>query len=199
MSHTVCTSAPTTAARPPAGSSWSWSIVSVSGLLAAIGDGDADALGELFRRVGCPAVNVAWRALRDAGPDEPAVLSFRRRTATAAQPPGTRQQTASSPTPPLSGSWSPDASLSTQPARLRGQSATVVNVQRPPGPTSGIEGDGLMVFAVSGDLDAMAIGDLGAAVRSDPLADRSGAQQHPRSLRDLGQPMRRRVDHPCRH
>jgi hypothetical protein len=72
--------------RPGEGtpSSRAWSTAPVGDLLVATADGDAAALGELFRRHGAGAVDAALRALLDAGEDEPAMHHFLRRAATLA-------------------------------------------------------------------------------------------------------------------
>ena len=56
---------------------WQGSTVDV--LLVAIAAGRPDALGEVLRRYGRPAVNVALRVLLDSDGDEPATLIFLRR------------------------------------------------------------------------------------------------------------------------
>jgi hypothetical protein len=56
-----------------------WRGASVDVLLVAIAAGRPDALGEVLRRYGRPAVNVALRVLLDADDDGPATLIFLRK------------------------------------------------------------------------------------------------------------------------
>jgi hypothetical protein len=92
MGHKVC-GARTHKAVPRAGlPGRPWSRFSVDALLAATAAGRAEALHELFRRHGTPAVNLALRSLLDAGGDEACMLDFLRRA--AALRPSRREHTA---------------------------------------------------------------------------------------------------------
>jgi hypothetical protein len=63
-----------------------WRGAALDVVFAGIAAGRPDALGELFDRHGCPAVETALRCLLDAEGDEALVLAFLR-TATAAATP----------------------------------------------------------------------------------------------------------------
>jgi hypothetical protein len=55
--------------------------MSPTALLVAIGNGNAGALREMFRRHGGPALHVALTVLLDAGTDEARMLTFLRNAA----------------------------------------------------------------------------------------------------------------------